>query len=381
MTLSNEAEGFVAVPVSKIEEELARQFKAEQDVDGPPIQWARLSNLVVFTDQPAQVETVMAAMPSIIQGHPARTIVVEAAGGSSQETGSVTASVRLRARHVQDKQEIASEQIYLRGEGRGIERLAFVVRGLLLGDVPTNLWWASTEPPPLAGSFLFELAEHADQVIYDSHGWVQPAQGLRATASWLDKFERQTGHGSRRRIASDLSWRRLKNWRRLIAQALDPAVAPGALETLKEIEIDHGPHSVIGAMSLASWIAQALRWTIVGIKAQAGVQLECQLSAADGKSRHIVIRRIAEAPAGLRQVRLGCSIEGVSTTLVVATRDDERRLAVVIEGSNAAPRTVTNPALPVSELIGSQISDRERDPFFHSTMNYAHSLARYLLGG
>ena len=42
-------------------------------------------------------------------------------------------------------------------------------------------------------------------------------RGVAATASWLDRIERM-GAGGRWRVASDLNWRRLKYWRRLLTR-------------------------------------------------------------------------------------------------------------------------------------------------------------------
>ena len=56
----------------------------------------------------------------------------------------------------------------------------------------------------------------------------------------LARLERRAR--ARRRIASDLNWRRLKSWRRLLSQALDPAVRPRArLRRSSEVVIEHGP--------------------------------------------------------------------------------------------------------------------------------------------
>ena len=58
--------------------------------------------------------------------------------------------------------------------GPGLDRLPFAVRSLSIGDLPTNLWWASPQPPPLAGNLLYDLGEHAQQIMYDSLGWPDP---------------------------------------------------------------------------------------------------------------------------------------------------------------------------------------------------------------
>ena len=54
-------------------------------------------------------------------------------------------------------------------------------------------------PPPMAGSLLHELAELAQQIIYDSVGWPEPARGVAATGGWLEQIERP---GGRWRVAS-----------------------------------------------------------------------------------------------------------------------------------------------------------------------------------
>ncbi len=102
---------------------------------------------------------------------------------------------------------------------------------------------------------MTDLADHAQQLIYDSRGWTEPNRGVAAASTWLDDFERGAEHG-KWRIASDVNWRRLKTWRRLLTQGLDPATAPGILETIAEITIEHGPHAVTQAWQIAGWLAR-----------------------------------------------------------------------------------------------------------------------------
>src|SRR5262249_34746085 len=152
----------------------------------------------------------------------------------------------VRGRVVDPGRWVCAEQITLQAQGQAVEHLPYAVRGLVIGDLPTNLWWAAPVPPPSGGALLYDLSEHVHQIIYDSIGWTEPARGVVATAAWIDKFE--SGEGQRTwRVASDLNWRRLKYWRRLLGQALDPASAPGALETITEVRVEHGPHAVIQA--------------------------------------------------------------------------------------------------------------------------------------
>jgi glucose-6-phosphate dehydrogenase assembly protein OpcA len=375
-TATLEAQGFVPVPVRGIEQELARQFQAEQDPGGPPIQRARLSNLVVYCDRAEQVEMVTAALPEIIGVHPARVLLLDVRPG--HDAGAVTAAVRVRTRYVHGTQEIGSEQVTIRASGHAIDHVPNVVRGLLIGDLPTNLWWASTQPPPLAGPLLYDLAEPAQQIIYDSFAWPEPARGIAATAAWLARFERGTEQGGLYRVASDLTWRRLKPWRRTLAQALDPATAPGALTSAADVVIEHGPHSATFAWGLASWLIQGLGWHSGGARVKPGEQIDWHLTSTGGP-RHLCLRRLGDRPSGIHLVRVSCAIDGVPRDLTVTPCEESRRLRIVLEGGDAAARTVTLTTPPLPELIGQQLSDRERDPVFRATMSVAQTLAQRVL--
>jgi glucose-6-phosphate dehydrogenase assembly protein OpcA len=256
--------------------------------------------------------------------------------------------------------------------------LPFVVRTLLVGDLPTNLWWATPEPPPLAGPLLYELAENAQQIIYDSHGWQNPHRGVAGTAAWLAKFER--GHGEGRwRVASDLNWRRTKSWRRILGQALDPGTAPGALDSMSELLVEHGPHAVCQAWQLVAWLASRLGWQVQSAKFKPGVEVSWQMQSPT-RSLKVRIGRLPEGPPEIRHVRLATAIESKPTALNIAI-EDERRLAVLPEESGLAPRTMTVPKQALAELVGRQLSDRERDPVFRESMAAARVLADSILAG
>src|SRR5262249_37436045 len=162
-------------------------------------------------------------VPDIVALHPARVLLL--ACEPEAESAELTASVGVW-RQPGGGQQICSEQVTLHARGHAAERLPFAVRRLLIGDLPTNLWWAAKQPPrprPLPHA----RAEPAQQVIYDSLGWAEPAAGVAAVADWLYQFRRaplaalspgETSKAEGRwRVASDLNWRRLKYWRRLLS--------------------------------------------------------------------------------------------------------------------------------------------------------------------
>jgi glucose-6-phosphate dehydrogenase assembly protein OpcA len=251
------------------------------------------------------------------------------------------------------------------------------VRALVIGDLPTNLWWAIPQPPPMAGVLLHELAETAQLIIYDSIGWREPARGVVATGAWLEQI--QSNHRfDRWRVASDLNWRRLKYWRRLTSQTLDPGVSPGALESITEVLLEHGPHAVVQAWELVSWLASRLGWRVQTSKVEPNVEIAWNLTAKHGPVV-VRIRRLAEGPSELRRVRVACTLDGTPGAINM-TAEEGHHIAAVLEGRGGSPRTVTVLQLPLPELIVRQLSDRERDPIFQESMAVARVLAQSVVG-
>jgi glucose-6-phosphate dehydrogenase assembly protein OpcA len=362
----------VAVPLYEVERELARQMQALQGPGDRPVQLARMSNLVVYCDSAAQAEQAEAQVPDVVAVHPARVLLLVAGPGA--DAASVTAEVLVRPIGGGHTHHACAEQVTLRAGEAAVHRLPFAVRALTIGDLPTNLWWAAPHPPPLAGPLLYDLSENAQQIIYDSRGWANPVVGVLATASWLEGVERE---GCRWRVASDLNWRRLKYWRRLVGEALAPASAPGVAESVTEVLVEHGPHAVVQGWELGAWLVRRLGWRLHGGKVRPGVEIAWVFSTAHGP-RLLRVRRLEQGPPEVRRVRLACMLEGRPGAMEVVPEDGQR-LAVRLEGVNAAPRTLTLPGHPAAELIGRQLCDRERDPVFHESMAVAHAMAQSML--
>jgi glucose-6-phosphate dehydrogenase assembly protein OpcA len=369
------AEDNAPVPLRDVERELSRRLKAVQGPGDTHLFRAQMSNLVIYCNRTEVADAVEREVPAIVALHPARVLLLRAEPGPGE--GGLTATVRVRVRSAQEGARACSEQVTLHARDQAVERLPFAVRGLLIGDLPTNLWWAASEPPPLAGPLLYELADHTEQIIYDSLGWLEPARAVAATAAWLATVERTTGPGPWR-IVGDLNWRRLKYWRRLLAQALHPASAPGALESVTEVMLEHGPHAVIQAWQLASWLAARLGWQVQAGRVEPGRELTWNLRASHGLLR-LRVRRLDEGPPNVRRLRVACLLDGKPGALNVVAEGDHR-LAVAPEGVEGAARTVTVPPQPVAEIVARQLSDREPDPVFRESMAVAQVLAQSVLG-
>lgn len=364
------------IPLRDVERELSRRLRLAKNPDESPIVRACMSNLIVYCDGADLAVRVSAEVPAIVAAHPARVLLLVAEPGT--EPGEVTATVQVRGHVVEPGRWVVSEQITLRAAGQAVDRLPYSVRGLLIGDLPTNLWWAPAIPPALGAAPLYELSERVQQVVYDSIGWPNPARGVLATAPWLARFERIPGKGEGAwRVASDLNWRRLKYWRRVLAQALAPASAPGAIESITEVLVEHGPHAAVQAWELVSWMARRLGWDVKAGRVQPNVEIAWQVAAPHGSLR-VCIRRLAEGPSDIRRVRIACTLNATPAALNI-TPQDEGRLAVVPEGVAGEPRTLTMPTPGLAELVARQLSDREHDPIFRESMSVAEVFARGLL--
>jgi glucose-6-phosphate dehydrogenase assembly protein OpcA len=361
------------VPLSQVERELNRQTKVLQGPGAAPVLRARMANLVIFCNSAEQASAVDDQIPDVCAAHPARVLLL--IGERSAPEQAVTAHVSVRPIDAELRRFAFAEQVTLSAGGAAVDRLPFAVRSLAIGDLPTNLWWAAPVPPPFAGPLLHELAENAQQVVYDSIGWPDPARGVAATASWLEHVERRGV--SHWRVASDLNWRRLKYWRRILKQALDPGSAPGAAESVTEVLVEHGPHAVVQAWLLVSWLARRLKWRVQGGKVTGTVEMQWRCETPAGPAR-VRIRRLDQGPPEIRRVHLACTLNEAPAALNLVVEDGQR-LAIQLEGAEGAPRTLTLPPHLPAELIGRQLSDRERDPVFHESMAAAQVMAQSLL--
>jgi glucose-6-phosphate dehydrogenase assembly protein OpcA len=362
------------VPLADVECTLARMFRELQGPGPEPVQHARMSNLVVYCDRPELRRTVADAIPGIVALHPARVLLLLAEPGAGGN--DLTARVAVRLHEAGEGHRVFSEEITLHATGQAVQRLPFAVRCLVVGVLPINLWWAGPEPPAVASVLFHDLSESTEQVIFDTVGWPHPARGVVALAAWLERLA--APRGGRWRVASDLGWRRLKAWRRLLAQALDPASAPGAAAGITEVTLEHGPHAVVQAWEVAGWLASRLGWRVQAGRVQRNVEIQWQLEGPHGPVR-LRLHRLEEGPPLIRQLRITYTAGGKAGALRFTTEEEGRRLAVLPEAAGAAPRTMTVTALSLAELVGRQLSDRERDPVFRESITAARALAERVL--
>lgn len=363
-----------SVPLGKVEHEFLRQMKELQGPDERPVQRTRMANLVIYCASQERAASLNGEIPEVVNVHPARVLLLVADAESA--SAELQTTVLVRPLRLGSHGFSFSEQVTLTAGRGAVHHLPFAVRALLIGDLPTNLWWAAPVPPPFAGPILYELAEHAQQIVYDSMGWPQPARGVAATTDWLGQIERADGPG-RWRVASDVNWRRLKYWRRMLTQSLDGAIDRGLLPSAAEIRIEHGPHAVVQAWLLMSWLTERLGWKVQTGRTESGVEMKWRFHGPTGEPL-VRIHRADEGPPEILRIRIACRIDNRDSALDLSMQDGQR-LVLRMEGIEEAPRTMTVPPHSPAELVGRQLSDRESDPAFRAAMSVAQVMARSLL--
>ena len=356
------------VDLAAIEEELARFWHdPEAPEAGSPVTRACMANLVIFCRNIDEERELTQEIPSIVASHPARVLLLVADGHSQSE--GLEAFVRAHRRLTEEGQQIYSEHVTVRAGSASIRRLPSTVRSLLLGDLATTLWWATPEAPPLHGTLFDELAELADQVIYDSVAWTDPLRQLIVMADWI-------GRGHAKSIA-DLAWQRPRLWHHLIAQSLDPGYAPGALEGMSEIHIEHGPHALTQAWLLIGWVALRLGWQPQGGRVMPGPEVHWQFAWPYGTPR-VRIRRLESGAAEIKLMRVVTRVADHPVTFHFRA-ESASRVSVFAEGFADRMLSLTGPVQSRAAMVAHQLSDLAHDRLFEQSVALARTMAEAML--
>ena len=327
-----------------------------------------MSNLIVYCDDDEQTRAVGSAILQIVELHPSRVVLLTAHG----ETGEpgIEAFVSGHYNVLPGGWQVCAEQIRVVADAQAGDRLPSVARSQIIGDLPTTLWWASRQPPPFTGKQFFQLAEMSDQIIYDSFGWTNPVKGMQAMSRWV------AAQGSEY-VIYNLAWRRLRHWRNLIGQVLDPAVQPGALRAVTALRIEHGPHAVAMAALLVGWLAAQLGWQTRGGKVVPGRQTVWQFQV-DDRQVPVMLVRVAEARSA--PVKLYWSWrDGDKERCAVLADLGDQRLGIVEAESDVAVRIVSAPEPAQGMLVAAQMAHRSRDRVFERALETGNSMTGALL--
>lgn len=323
---------------------------------------ALMANVIVFCRSEDEQAKATRDLEALVRRHPSRVVLLVADPSSSSR--QIDASVALIGAGGRER----AEQIVLRVGGAGAHLLVPTVREILLGDIPTTLWWATPDAPPLSGELFTSLEALGCQVIYDSFAWPDPLRQLVVVARWV---------GGGVSVAADLAWRRPRLWRRVIAEMLDPVLAPGAFEAISEVRIEHGPHTLTQSWLLVGWLAFRMGWTPRGGRVAPGPEVTWAFDWRHGQPR-VHIRRLAEGESEIHRIEIVTRVSGRPVTFRF-THDGPGRASIVADGLSDSVQSLGMPILGRGDLAGLQLAEPIRDRLFESSVGLARTMAEAVL--
>ncbi len=348
-----------------IERELDALWRATAVRADPehPVFRAYMSNLLVFCRTNQETGAVMAELPEVLALHPARAFVLVA---DETATGDALDAYVSAHFHMREGAQVCGESVTLAGRGIAARRLPATTRSLLIGDLPTTLWWATPEAPALGGALYSELAAMANQVIFDSLGWLEPVRGMAAMG--------RLRHDQP--LLTDVCWRRLRGWRRILSQGVDPAFAPGTIDCAGDVVLEHGPHALTQCWLLVGWLACRLGWRPESGKILPGTELTWRFHTPRGLAR-VTARRLTEGPPEVRSLSIAPATARTAPRLVFKSGDGGR-LSVESDGPTAGTRTLVLPVPSRGAMVARQLSDLAPDALFRETLAVACAMASSL---
>jgi len=355
----------IQVGIAGIESGLGRLWaQFNQAISGGyTVMRACMSNLIIYCDTVQEAEIIGGEIAAIVDAHPSRVLLL--VGKGNPNDGSIEARIAIYYTAVSDGWQVCAERIDVISAATVTERLPSVARAQLVGDLPTTLWWASRQPPPAAGEVFFQLAELANQIIYDNIGWLNPAQGVAAMTRWVAAQQNV-------QIVHNLAWRRFAGWRKLISQVLEPQAAPNALNALHTIEIAHGPHALPMTWLFTGWLASQLAWQAVDGKRISDSELVWRFRNHHQEIK-IHVRRLAKGNPLIYHLLFDWS-NSEHPGRIGFERLDHERIGIVEALSTVPARVFTAHVPERSTLISAQLAQRSRDKIFENALKSSNAM-------
>jgi glucose-6-phosphate dehydrogenase assembly protein OpcA len=353
----------------QIERELAAiwaTIDGQQKDGGGTVTRASMSNVMIFCDGEAQALDAADRIPQLVQHHPARVLVLALIEDQTNE--DVQAWVTAHCRRTTDGAQLCAEHIELRFRADSAERAASVVRSLLIADLPSALWWLSPRPPALTGAVFDAFAPMANQIIYDSIGWSDPPRAVLAMTRWSRNH---------RTVIFNLAWRRLKPWRRILAQSLAPTLVPGALQSIHEIELHHGPHALPLAWLLIGWLASRLGWQPKQGVAKAGDRLTWQFESGQGPIQ-IRVQRGDEGPPLIHRMCIAWQGDGARPAGSADYQHEGHHIRHFPSDASLHPSSIPAPEQHLEQMVAAQLAHRAGDALFTTAIAISEAMAKVM---
>jgi len=354
------------VSISEIDAALSQAWmQLNQDIrGGHMVMRACMSNLIIYCDNVEEAAAISQEISKIVEAHPSRILLL--IGGGQPAEGNIEAKVSIYYTALNDALQVCAERIDVIASALAVERLPSVARSNLIGDLPITLWWSSRQPAPEAGELFFQLAELANQIIYDNMGWVNPAKGVASMTRWV-AAQQDT------QIVHNLAWRRFANWRKLIGQVLDPQAEPDALNNINLIEIEHGPHALVLTWLFVGWLASRLQWKSVDGKRLSDSEMIWRFQKNQREIK-VDVKRLPEGEPLLYRVLFDWSRSDKPGRLCFERLDHDR--IGIVESLSTVPARVFQASVPTrAALISAQLAYRNREKVFEDAIKASNEMS------
>ena len=308
----------VPVPLHGIERALEDAWQDANTHSQTPV-GRTLATTLIAVAQRRDEAALDERLERVIQRHPCRAFVVLL---DDQPSATLEAALGTRFGR-EDTATIVHERVTLHCPVDDLGKVAGLVRPLIDEDIPAHLYWHGS---PLARSkSIAELVDLVDQVIFDSGTFADPV---------VDVGRQQSLPTRQSCRIRDLTWFRLRPWRRALATALE--YVPWSAELGTEAVVRHSSdgRGLAASLTLAEWLRERLRasTSMQRTEATIGHHEPLEVSLAIGDASVLLTRNDANHRLDLHvtladQCRLPSRMaasQGRSGDLLAAAMDDTR---------------------------------------------------------
>lgn len=324
------------VEIGRIDRELGRLWEASGDTKTR----ASLINLVIYTEDPASLDTNTGLLSTIASQHAFRAILILANPRAEKPGARAWISAHC---HLAGKggQQICSEQITFQLDGESASALPSIVFSHLDSDLPLCFWSQAefSEPPD------DQLWSWVDRLIFDSRAWKNPGAQFALTRRIA---------GASGPVLCDLNWTRLQPWRFALANLFDHAAALQRVADISSVRIACCPESSTTSLLLLGWLADRLGWTLQ--------PLLSVHSFADSRGRTVSFETVCEGTSGMAEITLGGS--GFSFRLHREPDTGFFHATLHIEGTAEAALTLGAGRERLTDTLLAELSRGGRHPLY-----------------
>jgi len=226
------------VEISDLERCVRRYWDEAAAEDERPLYRALTMNLIAVA--PAEDESLLrATFHRLLRSNPCIAFLVLL----SSDPRPVGASFGTQVAVGRNSRTVLLEQVTFWAGTQDQRKVPSLVRPLLIEDLPTQMFWSGALPADLR---LFRsLGALADQVVFDSSLFADPDADTRRL--------RELGFPS-----VDLTWFRLKPWRRTLAEAFEHVEWQPGTPVRARVRYANTTGTRAGAVRLAHWLEERL---------------------------------------------------------------------------------------------------------------------------